>query len=155
MLQELRSNFAALTSQIGTRRFLVVSRTKPPANPERYFPDESSIEWLSDLCSFDDLGKPKRADLGFVFDQLEHMGKAEGAHLLSRLRDCHCRVVLLHYTGKEFSNRELLALGFIEQGCLSTGGHLFLFDPDIYFERREWNTPEKWARPENFRKFRW
>lgn len=153
--EDLLSALAVLTTQTGDKRFLIVSRSERPSTPEKYFPDESSVEWLGDIQSAASLGAIERADLGLVFDQVEHMQKEEGVHLLSRLRDHHCRRTLLHCAGRVYSNQELLALGFIEQKCPSHGGHFFLFDPDIFFERREWNTPGKWANPQNFKKNRW
>jgi hypothetical protein len=134
---------------------LVVSRTQPALPIDQYFSGEPCVEWLSHVCSAEDLVAVERAALGIVFDQLEHMEKEEGAHLLSRLRDHLCDRVLLHYATGEFSNQELLALGYIKQDRPSIDGRFFLFDPDIFFERRDWNTPEKWANPENFKKYRW
>lgn len=134
---------------------LVVSRTNPRLPIEQFFPGEPCVEWLSHVCSADDLVAVNRADFGIVFDQLEHMEKEQGIHLLSRLRDHLCVRVLLHYAAGTFSNQELLALGYIKQKRLSIDGHFFLFDPDLFFVRRNWNTPDNWANPENFKKYRW
>ena len=152
---ELRSVLADLTPQNQDKRFLVVSRSAPRSTPEQYFPDDSSVEWLSDIHSADDIGVIERADLTIVFDQLEHMEKTAGVHLLSRLRDLHSKRVLLHCADQVHSKQELLALGFIERNHPSEDGRLFLFDPHLFFERRDWNTPDKWAHPENFNKHRW
>lgn len=137
------------------KAFLVVSRTEPPLPLEQYFPGDSAVEWLCHVHSADDMVAVNRADLGIVFDQLEHMDKEEAVHLLSRLRDHLCRRVLLHCADEVHAKQELFALGFIQQKRPSEEGHFFLFDPEIFFERREWNTPSKWAHPENFKKYRW
>ncbi|MFQ6004591.1 MAG: DUF6231 family protein [Woeseia sp.] len=111
--------------------YLVVSRTDPPLPLEKLFPDNSSVEWLCHVYTADDTVAVSLADLGIVFDQLEHMEKEEGVRLLSRLRDHHCRRVLLHCMDEFHSKSALLALGFIEQQCPSDGGRLYLFDPDL------------------------
>jgi len=135
--------------------FLVVSRTNPPLPLEQLFPGGSSVEWLCHVCSADDIIAVTRADLGIVFDQLEHMEKEEAAQLLGRLRDHHCKRVLFHCAVQTHSKRELLALGYIEQKRPSDDGHLYLFDPELFFERRAWNSPDQWANPDNFKKYRW
>jgi len=153
--EELPTVFAAFITRIEGKRLLVISRSERPLTPEQYLPAGASLEWLSDVQLADDMRAIDRVDLSVVFDQLEHMKKTEGVHLLSRLRDHYCNRVLLHCTDQVYSNRELLALGFIEQKRPSSSGSFFLFDPDIFFEQRDWNTPDKWAHPENFKKIRW
>lgn len=135
--------------------YLIVSRTEPPLPLKQSFPEGSSVEWLCHVHSVEDVVAVERADLSIVFDQLEHMKKEEGVHLLSRLRDQHSNRVLLHCSDQKHSVQELLALGFIEQQRPSSDGRIFLFDPELFFQRRDWNTPDKWANPENFKKYRW
>ena len=153
--QQLPSALDAFAKANQESNYLVLSRTEPPLPMEQFFPGDASVEWLCHVYSADDVVAVNRADLGIVFDQLEHMEKSERVHLLSRLRDHCCIRVLLHCADQVLTNQELLALGFIEQESLSEDGHFFLFDPDIFFERRDWNTPDKWANPENFKKYRW
>ena len=151
--EQLPPILASVEGAVADRSFLVVSRTEPPPPLEQYFPDDSSVEWLCHVYTADDIVAVDRADLGVVFDQIEHMEKMESRHLLGRLRDQHCRRVLLHCGTALFSIQDLLALGYIEHP--SEYGRLFLHDPEQFFERREWNTPDKWAHPENFKKNRW
>jgi hypothetical protein len=153
--QELPAVLAALEIQVGEKRFLVVSRSEPLPAMKHFFPDACSVEWLGDIENADDIDANIRADLCVVFNQLEHMDQLAGAHLLSRLRDSHSRKVLLHYAGQTYSGQELLALGFIQQKRASLDRHFFLFDPDEFFQQRDWNTSDKWAHPDNFRKYRW
>ncbi|MFQ5549119.1 MAG: DUF6231 family protein [Woeseia sp.] len=110
--------------------YLVVSRTDPPLPLEQLFPGNSSVEWLCQVHTADDMVAVSLADLGVVFDQLEHMKKQDGVRLLGRLCDHHCRRVLLHCTDKVHLKSALLALGFIKQEWPSDDGRLYLFDPD-------------------------
>ena len=151
--EQLPPVLASVEGAATDRSFLVVSRTEPPPPLEQYFPEDSRVEWLCHVYTADDIVAVDRADLGLVFDQIEHMDRAESTHLLSRLRDQHCRRVLLQCETTMFTKQDLLALGYIEQP--SEYGRLFLHDPERFFERREWNTPDKWAHPENFKKNRW
>jgi hypothetical protein len=153
--QQLTSFLEEFAKANQENAYLVVSRTEPPLPLEQVFPDGSSVEWLCHVYSAEDIVAVERADLSVVFDQIEHMEKADGVQLLSRLRDQHSRRVLLHCSDQAHSNQELLALGYIEQKRPSIDGRFFLFDPDLFFERRDWNTPARWANPENFKKYRW
>ena len=136
-------------------RFLIVSNADPNDAPETHLPPGTSCTWLTGMQSIDDIPGSDHADLGVVFDQVEFMQKTAAMHLLSRLRDRHCKRVVLCVTSPIFTQRELLAMGYIEQKCPSIDGRFFLFDPTLFFERREWNSPEDWANPKNFNRDRW
>jgi len=110
---------------------------------------------LGRLESADDIPDSARADLAIVADQLEHMSKHDGAHVLARLRDIHCSRVVLILAHDAWDNKELLALGFMQAESPSTNGRVYIFDPDKFHEPREWNNPSDWANPENFDKYRW
>lgn len=153
--QQLPAILEVLAKVNEERVFLVVSRSEPPPPVEQFFPVGATVEWLCHVHSAEDMVAVERADLSIVFDQLEHMEKTEAVHLLSRLRDQHSNRVLLHCADQTHSKQELLALGFIEQKRMSSDGRVFLFDPELFFQRRDWNTPDKWAKPENFKKYRW
>jgi len=112
--------------------YLVVSRTEPPLPLKQSFPEGSSVEWLCHVHSAEDVVAVKRAHLSIVFDQLEHMEKENGVHLLARLRDQYSDRVLLHCTDQIHSDQELMALGFIKQKRPSSGGRFFLFDPENF-----------------------
>ena len=136
-------------------RILIVCKAAPKEAPEAGLPTGSNCTWRSGIESVDELPKNDQADLGLVFDQIEFMHKTAAVHLLSRLRDRHCTRVVLCMTRPIFSERELLALGYIEKKRPSVDGRFFLFDPAVFFERREWNSADKWANPENFNRDRW
>ncbi len=153
--QQLPSVIEVLAKVNEESTYLVVSRSEPPLPIEQFFPVDSSVEWLCHVHTAEDMIAVERADLSIVFDQLEHMEKTEGVHLLSRLRDQHSSRVLLHCADQTHSRQELMALGFIEQQLPSSDGRFFQFVTDLFFPRRAWNTPDKWANPENFKKYRW
>lgn len=153
--QQLPSILAAFGKAGEEKDYLVISRTQPLLPLKESFPEGSSVEWLCHVHSAEDVVAVMRADLSIVFDQLEHMAKEDGEHLLGRLRDQHSKRVLLHCADQMHSDQELLALGYIRQRRSFDDGRLFLFDPEMFFERRDWNTPDKWANPENFKKYRW
>ncbi len=109
--------------------YLVISRTEPPLPLKQSFPEGSSVEWLCQVHSAEDLVAVNRAHLSIVFDQLEHMAKDEGLQLLRRLRNAYSNRVLLHCANQVHSKRELMGLGFVEQKRPSTDGRFYLFDP--------------------------
>ena len=82
---------AAVETDSRQSSFLVVSRTEPPPPLEQYFPENSQVEWLCHVCTADDIVAVDKADLGIVFDQIEHMDRADAVHLLARLRDQYCK----------------------------------------------------------------
>lgn len=116
---------------------------------------DAEVLRLGRIESADDIPAAVRADVALVVDQLEHMSKFEGAHMLARLRDIHCGRVVLILADDAWEPVELLALGFIQVQRPAACGRVYLFDPDRFNEQREWNNPSDWANPENFRKYRW
>ncbi len=98
---------------------------------------------LQDALSIDDA---VRADLGVVIDAgPEHVSS------LARLRDIHCKRVLL-LARDSWSINDLLGLGF--QRIPADRPHVFICDPDLT-PPRDWNNASNWAHPENFDKQRW
>lgn len=78
------------------------------------------------------------------------------APLLGRLRDLHARRMLVAGKAAEERERgEMLALGFERHPGEGGAGPLYVYDQDTFNRQREWNTPENWANPENFDKYRW
>ena len=152
---ELPSIFEEFSADKANSRFLVVCRSRSRRKHDEFLPAESVCDWHFNIKSIDEIESPERADVGIVFNQLEHMRRTDAMHLLSRLRDQHCRKVLVYITSDIFSEQELLALGYIKQERPSSDGRYFLFDPELFFETRDWNTPANWAHPGNFNKNRW
>ena len=50
---------------------------------------------------------------------------------------------------------DYLALGFERRGEPTDGIELFWYDADRFNPEREWNNPDHWANPENFKRYRW
>ena len=123
--------------------------------------ERAAVTCLGRLASADEISPELRVDTGLVVEQLEHLDSRAGAHLLSRLRDVHCkRVFLLLRNGKsgntDWSRDTLLAMGFTQQRPdARLGAELYLYEPEVFNPPREWNNARDWANPENFRKYRW
>ncbi len=75
---------------------------------------------------------------------------------LARLRDVHAeRVVLWPDQVETLDATGLGALGFERRKSPSIDGLVFIWDPDVADQPREWNNSKNWANPENFSKYRW
>jgi Family of unknown function (DUF6231) len=107
------------------------------------------------IASSAEIGARTRTDLAVVVDQLEHMPHEEAVVLLARLRDIHSQRVLLLLDDGGWDREELRALGYLQFRRRAAGKSVYLFDPDLFHEPREWNNPANWANPDNFGKFRW
>ena len=123
--------------------------------PEPEAPAVGEVDAYETLTGPGDLPQTLRAQLGIVVAPLEYMPHTNAIQLLSRLRDVHCKRVLLVDTGSGFSTDALRSLGYLELRGPSIDGRCYMFDPDVFNEPREWNNPSDWANPENFRKYRW
>ena len=137
------------------RSFLVICRSRSRRKQEDKLAQNAESLWYFNIRSIDELDVQERCDLGIILNQIEHMRRTDAMHLLSRMRDQYCRSVLARIEGDIFTDQELLALGYIKQERPSLDGRYYLFDPELFFERRDWNTPEHWAHPGNFSKRRW
>ncbi len=91
-----------------------------------------------------DLSSAEKADLGVAVNP-----EPRHRHAIARLRDMHCRRVLLLLGPSTWSTNDLLAMGFIPLGE-ATGQLAFLHDLDLINQPREWNNASNWANPENF-----
>ncbi len=128
---------------------VLVSRSLTEANAP------SGITVLDDVNTADDLATDLKADVVAVVGQLESMDQADARHLLARLRDVHARRVVVWLETDCWSNADLRALGYLNKKRPSGDGRLFVYDPDLFNEPREWNNASDWANPENFGKYRW
>ncbi len=98
---------------------------------------------FEDVTSIDD---SLRVDLGVAIGAgPEHISS------LARLRDVHCRRVLL-LARNGWSNNDLLGLGF--QRMQDEKLPAYICDPDLT-PLRDWNNASNWAHPQNFDKDRW
>ena len=118
-------------------------------------PDAGMVRAYETLSGPEDLPMTLKVALGIVVTPLDFMTRRRAEQLLSRLRDVHCKKVLLVDTSDEWKPEELRPLGYLEAGQSSTDVRCYLYDPDAFNQPREWNNPTDWANPENFRKYRW
>lgn len=153
--EEIPKIFSEFSKSGKPNRFLILCRSRSRRKRTDGLPEGAESQWYFNIRSVDEIEAPERFDLGIVLNQIEHMRRTDAMHLLSRMRDQYCRSVLARIEGDMFSDQELLALGYIRQKRPSDDGRYYLFDPDLFFERREWNTPEHWAHPQNYGKQRW
>ena len=76
--------------------------------------------------------------------------------LLARLRDVHAtRVIVLPDLLGTAGVTGFVALGFEPKKSPSFDGLLYVWDPALADQPREWNNARNWANPENFSKYRW
>ena len=115
----------------------------------------STVNAYETLSGPGELPEHLRVQLGIVRAPLDFMARKDAEQLLSRLRDVHCKTVLLMDPGGAWPQEELRSLGYLEIGCPSEEGPCYVFDPDLFNEPREWNNASHWANPENFSKYRW
>jgi hypothetical protein len=109
-----------------------------------------------------DLG---RFDYAVLSHALEPLEPSEGAALIARIRDMHCHRFALacrhtdaHHREGEWSEPELLALALTLHRRVREDGvwhSVYTYDVDTYNPKREWNSSENWANPQNFRRYRW
>lgn len=105
-----------------------------------------------------------RYDMAILSTTWEDLGGADIQHLLAELRNVHSnRIELLLAPAKQGTERSsqlktLLALGFRQAGgCADDNaqGNWYRYDLAHYNRKRAWNSPENWANPQNFHRFRW
>jgi hypothetical protein len=114
-------------------------------------PVERSCDRLPADATVADLDGLGSYDLGVILD-LEDADEA----LLGRLRDLHTRrLVVSGAAAGLFEPRRMLALGFERHPSPEAPCGAYLYDRDSFNRVREWNSPEHWANPDNFDKYRW
>lgn len=76
--------------------------------------------------------------------------------ILARLRDVHAgRVVICPDQMAKPDSADFIALGFEPRKSPSGDGLMYIWDPALADQPREWNDSRNWANPENFSKYRW
>jgi len=121
---------------------LVIGDDGPFRRPCDRLPGDATVADLDGLGIY---------DLGVVLD----LGVADES-LLGRLRDLHTRRLIVSGAAAAlFEPRRMLALGFEHHPSTEAPGRAYLYDRDSFNRTREWNSPENWANPDNFDKYRW
>tara|TARA_R110002111_G_scaffold22972_1_gene52208 strand:- start:316 stop:780 length:465 start_codon:yes stop_codon:yes gene_type:complete len=130
---------------------IVVSKEPETLRPLHW---PTNTQWLTAIDGADCVDMSLRSDLGVVCKQLEYMPSESGRALLARLRDCHCAELLVHDTGNDLAPQDMRALGFTRV-CESDSGRWHHYARDEFYEERTWNSPEQWAHPQNYKRYRW
>lgn len=113
---------------------------RPRSPRSDYLPAEATVDDLEGLGIY---------DLGLVLELA-----TDDESLLGRLRDLHTRRLLVcDAAARHFEPRRMLALGFEHHA--GADGAAYLYDRDRFNRERDWNSPENWANPDNFDKYRW
>jgi hypothetical protein len=89
---------------------------------------------------------------------LEALEDKPARHLISLMRDQYCDGLLLLVRAGHWRLEQYLALGFERRGQCVSGTEardLYWYHVDRYNPEREWNNPDHWANPDNFRRYRW
>lgn len=146
---------------------LCVTTGETPSAVSQYLAhhQESRVTMLEPDAARTALADLGRFDYAILSHALEALEPSEGAALLARIRDVHChrfalacRHVDAHHREGEWSEPELLALALTLHRRVREDGvwhSVYTYDVDTYNPRREWNSPDNWANPENFRRYRW
>ena len=96
-----------------------------------------------------------RYDLALVGDVIGVWPDVEARRLLAALRDRYSDRILILAPEAAWPLTDYLALGFERRGAPADGLALFWYDVDRFNPEREWNNPDHWANPENFKRYRW
>ena len=108
---------------------------------------------LSEASQLSDLTGP-RYDLALLVDQLGGVERAQGEHLLARLRDIHSDLFYILESSAApaipWSQRDFYALGLERLRESGQPGEVYRYDACHYNPKRRWNNPEHWANPEQF-----
>lgn len=123
---------------------------------------EAVTTCLSSAEATERLGSLEVHDLAFIQVD-EALPVAGGCALLARLRDLHARKVLVivaaHLNHTPWDRRSLIGLGFTPHGeAVDEAGErllLYQFDIATYKTTPDWLSPEHWANPELWDKYRW
>lgn len=154
----LRRLFDVLTLSPSAARCAVIrlGAQSDRAVQEQLAQEMPVTDFVEGVQTLEDL-RLERADYEAAIVLLESLPSEAGAvaQVLGRLRDRHARRVLVEDLNASLSARELLALGFVGVTGDASSGTLYLHDPEDFFPKRDWNTAENWANPENFGKYRW
>jgi hypothetical protein len=138
----------------------------PPASVKHWATHgaDRQVEHVAPAGALEALGGLGRFDYAFVTDALASLDVSEGMALLARLRDLHCHrfaVTHRHAPAEDdpWTDGRFLSLTLALHRRITEGDGIetsvYAYDIDTYNRRREWNSPEDWANPQNFHRWRW
>lgn len=139
----------------GDSRCLAVTFGADAGDQRERLEHAAEFDWVSDPRAVGDLAIASTYGLAIVLLDSEQTDSRLVGHLLGRLRDGGAKRTLVDDPHTLFEANELLALGYVAREASAAVARPFVHDPDEYFARREWNSPEDWANPENFGRYRW
>lgn len=156
-----------LLEEFSPSSLLCVAAGSAPSSVNQYLAhrDGSRLTLIEPDNAAAALSDKGRFDYAVLSHALETVAPSEGAALIARIRDVHCHRFALacrhtdaHHREGEWSEPELLALALTLHRRVKEDGiwhSVYTYDVDTYNPNREWNSPENWANPENFRRYRW
>jgi hypothetical protein len=158
-------------ADVAAQTLLCVAPAPPPAATA--WLDRGEGRRLTELAPSElpaGLAELGRYDYAFVTGTLEGLSMETGTALIARLRDVHCHRFAVTYArpaqaptsggddaGWSDGRFRGLTLSLHRRVPAADGGEtaVYLYDIDTYNRQREWNTPENWAHPDNFHRWRW
>ena len=147
MTPAARDRLTGLLGAWAPQRLLVVGEPVPEASA----PETTRLAANGPGEAAGTLGDLGRFDVAVVSFHRPPAGEALET-LLGRLKNLHAPRVVLSLEAGPADAARLRALAFEPDGQAPS---LWVHDIDRYNRPREWNTPDDWAHPENFDKYRW
>lgn len=106
----------------------------------------------------------QRYDVAIIVDLFEHIDKAKGMQVLSRLRDvlspqyCICLPLSQHSSSTEWHLTDLFSFALskvasYQQGDIEYG--LFKYNISDYKKTPDWLNSDNWSNPQMWGKYRW
>ncbi len=166
LIQEL---LLQLLTDAEPRSLLCVAPATPPAvSAWLAGSDGRRLTELDPADAGGGLAELGRYDFALVTEALEGLSAEAGTTLLSRLRDVHCHRFAVTYrrpraasaaADSYWTDGRFLGLTLALHRRVSdvNGAEtaIYTYDIDSYNRQRDWNTPEDWAHPGNFNRWRW
>jgi Family of unknown function (DUF6231) len=121
---------------------------------------QAGCTWIAGLTEARACPVDERHDLVLVVEQLESMAVRERKFLLARLRDLvapRVEVCIRVESARDWPDSEWRALEFEPRDGFVDGDiryATFEYDLATYNPERSWNTPEHWANPASFDRYR-
>jgi len=143
---------AGLAKAHRPRTLLVIGAAAVPPGME-----EAALTRVSAAAAEDALAQLGRFDFAVASEVTEQLEAPAAAALLGRLKNLHTDRFLLLVDAPNacLDDEALLALALRPLAAAEDGRRAWLYDIDDYNPERPWNSPEDWANPQNFHRYRW
>lgn len=142
---------AALLESHAPASLLIIG--DPPTPPAT----DAELRCVPVAAALAELAALGRFEFAIVSELVEQLGAPDAEAVLGRLKNLHTdRFMLLTDPARScLGHGALLALALAPLEQLDDGRIAWCYDIDRYNPERPWNSPEDWAHPENFERFRW